>query len=181
MSKHQVERPRHLGEIERLDEQTRVPDLPAAAAAHEAPELLLVGPSAPLRLSLEGAEGSKVALSVDNLFHAGGTKDTDQLVFQVCDAHVETESFHVGALEVGSEAGPLESASKVVLLSGVTETREPDAEPLRAKLVQVPPDGLRTPDWNDGNALGVEVPTAALSERFKRALIADPFDEHDRP
>jgi hypothetical protein len=35
MSKYQVKRPRHLGEIKRLDEQTRVPDLPAAAAAHE--------------------------------------------------------------------------------------------------------------------------------------------------
>ena len=35
MSKYQVKRPRHLGEIKRLDEQTRVPDLPAAAADHE--------------------------------------------------------------------------------------------------------------------------------------------------
>ena len=31
MSKYQVKRPRHLGEIERIDEQTRVFDLPAAA------------------------------------------------------------------------------------------------------------------------------------------------------
>lgn len=56
MSKHQVKRPGHLGEIERLDEQARVSDLPPAAAAHPAPELLLPGPSSPRRLLLERAE-----------------------------------------------------------------------------------------------------------------------------
>jgi len=95
-----VKRPRHLGEIKRLDEQTRVPDLPAAAAAHEAPKLLLIGPSLPRRLLLEGAERSKLSLSVNDPFHRGGTKSADQLVLQVCDAHVETESFHIGASEV---------------------------------------------------------------------------------
>jgi len=69
MSKYQVKRPRHLGEIERFDEQTRVSDLPPAAAAHEAPKLLLNSPSLPCRLLLEGAEGSKLSLSVDDLFH----------------------------------------------------------------------------------------------------------------
>jgi len=73
MSKYQVKRPRHLGEIKRLDEQTRVPDLPAAAAAHEAPKLLLIGPSLPRRLLLEGAERSKLSLSVNDPFHRGGT------------------------------------------------------------------------------------------------------------
>ena len=100
MSKYQVKRPRHLGEIKRLDEQTRVPDLPAAAAAHEAPKLLLIGPSLPRRLLLEGAERSKLSLSVSDPFHRGGTKSADQLVLQVCDTHLETESFHIGASEV---------------------------------------------------------------------------------
>ena len=70
MSEHQVERPRHLAEIERLDEQARVAGLPAAAAAHEAPKLILGGSASPLRLLLEGAEGSEVALRVDDLLHA---------------------------------------------------------------------------------------------------------------
>ena len=56
MSKYLVKRPRHLGELKRLDEQARVSDLPPAAAAHEAPKLLLVGPSLPRSLLLEGAE-----------------------------------------------------------------------------------------------------------------------------
>src|SRR6266508_1317335 len=158
MSKHEVKRPGHLSEIKCLDEQTRVPDLAAAAAAHEAPKLLLTGPSLPRRLFLKGAERSKVSLSVDDLFHGSGTESADQLVLQVCDAHVETESFHIGASEVGAEAGSLETSLELALLCGVTETREPDVEPLRAELIQEPPDGLRTSDRHNGNALGVELP-----------------------
>ena len=107
MSKYQFKRPRHLGEIKRVDEQTCVSDLPTAAAAHEAPKLRLNGPSLPRRLLLEGAEGSKVSLSVNDLFHGGGIESADQLVLQVCNAHVETESFHIGASEVGAESGTL--------------------------------------------------------------------------
>ena len=92
MREHQVERPRHLGEIERLDEEARVADLPPAAAAHEAPKLLLGRPSLPRRLLLEGAEGAKLAVSVDDSFHRGGTESADQLVLQVCVAHVEARA-----------------------------------------------------------------------------------------
>jgi hypothetical protein len=42
MSKYTVHRPRHFSEIQRVDEQGRVLDLPAAAGAHEAPKLLLI-------------------------------------------------------------------------------------------------------------------------------------------
>ena len=69
MSKDPVKRPGHLGEIERIDEQLGVSDLAATAAAHETPKLLLSGPSSPLRLLLERPEASKVALSVNYLFH----------------------------------------------------------------------------------------------------------------
>jgi len=180
MSKYQVKRPRHLGEIQRVDEQPRVSDLPAAAAAHEAPKLLLSGPSLPRRLLLEGTEGSKLSLSIDDLFHGGGTESADQLVLQICDAHVETQPFHFDASEVGAEANPVETAPEVALLCGVIETRQPDVKPLRAEQIQEPSYGLRTPNWHNGNALSVKIPTAALSERFERALVADPFDEHDR-
>ena len=91
MSKYQVERPRHLREIKRIDEQPRVSDLPATAAAHEAPKLILNRPSSPLRLFLEGAEGSKVSLGVDDLFYGSDTESAYQLVLQICDAHVETK------------------------------------------------------------------------------------------
>jgi hypothetical protein len=180
MGKHPVKRPRHLGEIKRLDEQTRVSDLPAAAAAHEAPKLLLGGPSLPCRLLLESAEGSKVSLCVDDLFHGGGAESADQLVLQVCHAHVEAQPFHLDASEVGAEAGPLEATPEVALLSGVTETSQPDAEPVRAEHVQKSSDRLRASDRHHGNALGHKVPTMALGERLERGPVADPFDEHDR-
>src|SRR5438477_6539829 len=138
MSKHQVERPRHLGQIERLDEQTRIPDLATAAAAHEAPELLLGGPSLPRRLLLKGAEGSKVSLSFDDLFDGVGAESADQLVLQVGVAHVEAELFHVGPGEAGAETGPLETAPERHLLCSVAETRQPDVKPVRAEPIQEP-------------------------------------------
>ena len=180
MSKYTVQWPRHLGRSQRVDEQGRGLDLPAAVGAEEAPELLLIGPSSPCRLLLKGAERFKVTLSVDDLFHGGGTEGADQLVLQVCGAHVETECFHIGASEVGAEAGPLETALEDALLCGVTEARQSDVKPLRAEQIQEASYSLRTPDRHDGSALSVEIPTMARSERFERELVADPFDKHDR-
>jgi hypothetical protein len=134
----------------------------------------------PRRLLLESAEGSKVSLSVNDPFHRGGTERPDQLVLQVCDAHVETPPFHIDAGEVGAEAGPLETAPEFGLFCHITETRQRDVKPLRAEQIQEPSDGLRTPNRHNGNALGAKIPTTAVTERFERALVADPFNEHDR-
>ena len=60
--------------MQRVDEQARVSDLPASATTHEAPKLILSGPSLPRRLPLEGAERSKLTLGVEDLFHGGGTE-----------------------------------------------------------------------------------------------------------
>ena len=59
-------------------------------------------------------------------------------------------------------------------------TGQPDVEPLRAEQVQEPPDGLRAPDWQNGDPLGMKVAATALSQRLERALVADPLDQHDR-
>jgi hypothetical protein len=180
MGEHLVKRPRHLGELKRLDEQTRVSDLPPPAAAHEAPKLLLLSPALPGSLLLEGAEGPKLTLGVNDPFHGGGTESADQLFLQVCVARVETQVFHIDARKVGAEAGALKTAPEGALLCGVIETRQPDAEPLRAEHVQEPFYGLRTPNWHNGNPLGVKIPATATSERFERALVADPFNQHYR-
>jgi hypothetical protein len=45
MCKYTVQRPRHVSEIQRVDEHGRGLDLPATVGAEEAPELLLSGPS----------------------------------------------------------------------------------------------------------------------------------------
>src|SRR3990170_8657876 len=92
-----VERPWHPGEVRCFDERACVLDLPAAEGAHEAPKLLLDSPRSLRRLHLERAEQSQVALIVDDPFHRGSAEGSDQLVFQVRDAHVEAELFHIGA------------------------------------------------------------------------------------
>jgi hypothetical protein len=180
MSKDPVKRPGHLHQVERIDEQLGVPDLTATAAAHETPKLFLCGPSSPLRLLLERPEASKVALSVNHLFHCGGTEGTDQLVLQVCDADIETQAFEIGACDVGAEAGSLETALEVALLCRVAETRQLEVEPLRSELGDEPSDCLRPPDRHYGNALGLQIATTALSERLDRELVAGPFNEHHR-
>ena len=69
VSKDPVKRPRHLAEVERINEQLGVSDLAASAAAHEAPKLLFGGPSSPLRLLLKRPEASEVALPLNHPFY----------------------------------------------------------------------------------------------------------------
>jgi hypothetical protein len=165
--------------VERLDEETLVADLSAAAAAHEAPELVLRGPALPLRLLLQRAEGAKVSVRLDDLLNRGDAESANQLLLEIGDTHVETEPFHVAAREVGPEPGTLERTAEVVFLTRVAETRQLHVESLGSESMQEPPDRVRTPDRHDCDALGVEVAAAALGKRFDRALVADPFDEYD--
>src|SRR5881394_106615 len=65
--KDSVERPRHLVQIECLDEETRIADLAAAAATHEPVQLLRGRPSPALRLLLERYERPKVAVLADDV------------------------------------------------------------------------------------------------------------------
>jgi hypothetical protein len=109
-----------------------------------------------------------------------GTESADQLVLEVRDAHVEAQPFHIDASEVRSQARSLETVPELALLCSVTETRQPDVKPLGTEQFQEASYSLRTPDWHNRNALGVKIPTPALSERSQRDPIAHPFDEHDR-
>jgi hypothetical protein len=177
VGKHLVQWPRHPTEIQRSDEQRSISDLPVP---HEAPELLLIALSSLGGLLLEGPERPELTLSLDDLFHSRGAERADQLVLQVRIAYVETELFHPGAREVGAEAGAFESAPEVVLLSGIAEACQPDVESLRAEQVEEATDGVRTTHGHDRDALGIEISTTALGQRFERALVADAFDEHNR-
>src|SRR5215471_17951569 len=67
VGEHEIERPWDSGEVECLDEQARVPDLPAVAAPQEPMELLLDWTSPPVRLLLERSERPELALRVDDL------------------------------------------------------------------------------------------------------------------
>jgi hypothetical protein len=180
MRKYTIERPRHACELQRLHEQPGVADLPAAVGADEAPKLLLAAPCSPRRLLLERAERSKLALSLDDLFHSDGTKAADQLVLQVDDADVEPECLHLGATKVGAEAGPLQTAPEVALLAGVTQARQSDVQARRTEQLKEASDVPGTAHRHDGNALSGEIPTTAPGERLERDLVAPPFNKHDR-
>ena len=180
MREYPVERARHLVEVERFHEQARVSNLPTAAAAHEAAKLLLERPSLPRGLLLERAERSEVSVSVDDPFDRGGAESADQLVFEVADAHVEAEPFHIGARDVGAQAGALETAAEVAFLRGIAEARQFDVQTARAEEVQESSDRLRAADRHDADAVGLEIPPTARSQRFDPDLVAEPFDQHDR-
>ncbi len=119
-------------------------------------------------------------MGVDDLFYGGDTVSADQLVLQICDAHVEAQPLHFDACEVGAEGGSLETSSEVTLLARVAETRQPDPKTLGPELIQEPPYGLGTADRHDGDALGFEIPATPHGECLESALIADSLDEHDR-
>src|SRR5437867_1813005 len=136
MSEHSVQGPGHMAEVQRLDQQRRILDLPAPAGAHEAPKLFQCGPPLLRRLLLERAERSKFTLIVDDLFNDRDTEGPDQLVLQVRDAHVEAESLHVGASQVGAEASPLETAPEVIFLCGVAEAAQSEVQSPRSELLQ---------------------------------------------
>jgi hypothetical protein len=174
------QRARHVSGVERADEVGGVPELPSATAAHEASQLLLDGLTFPGRLLLESAEGLEVTVGFDDAFDRNGSMRTNELVFQVSNAHVEPESLHVGAAEVGAKPGPLETAPEFVLLLDVAEPGEPEVLPPRAVPLQEASDGLRASHRQDEDPFGLEIPTPALGKGFDRLLVADPFDEYDR-
>jgi len=181
MSKYTIQRPRHARELQRVDQQPRVADLAAAVGADEAPKLRLAAPCSPGRLLLEGVERSKLTLGLDDLFHTGGTEAADQLVLQVGDAHIEPECLHLDATEVGAEAGPLQTAPEVGLLTGVTQARQPDVQAPRTEQLQEASDVAGTAHWHHGNARSGKIATIARSERLKRDLVAAPLNQHNRP
>src|SRR4030095_9055123 len=139
---------------------------------------LLAAPCSPRRLLLERAERSKLALSLDDLFHTGGTKAAEQLVLPVSDAHVEPEGFHLGATEVGNAHGPLQPAPDAPPLAGVTQPRQPEVQPPRTESFQEVSDVPRTAHWHHGNARSGKIPTTAVSERLERDLGADPLHKN---
>jgi hypothetical protein len=68
---------------------------------------------------------------------------------------------------------------KVSCLCDVAEAGQLEVQPLRTEVREEASDGLRTPDWHDGDALSVKIAAALTSESLDRDLVADPFNEHD--
>src|SRR5216683_2338848 len=149
-------------------------------ARGRAAEVRLMRAPSPCRLILKASKRFQLTFRVDDTFHGSRTQGADQLVLQVCDADVETESFHVGACEIGAETGPFQTTLEVALLCGVTEAGESNVQAPRAESIEEAPDVFRTSHRHNGDALPIKIQVAARSERFKRKLIADPFNQYNR-
>jgi hypothetical protein len=152
---------RHPFEIEGLDEESRVPRLAAAAAAHEAAKLLFDRSAAPLDLLLKRAERREVAVLFDHLQDAFGPQGADQLRLQVRLADVEN----------GRQAGALEGTPELRLLGRVAEAGYPGP----AKALEVTADRLRAAHCDDLDCVRSE--TASLGQRLEGDLVAGTFDE----
>jgi hypothetical protein len=173
---HAVERARCTAEIERLHKRRCESNFPVG---EEAAELLLSRPCSMRGLLLVGAKRSQLPMRGEDLLHHTGTEATDQLVLQIRLAHIEAEPLHVGAAEVATEAGALESEPQRALLSRVAETGQPDIRATRTVQIQEPADCLRAPNRHDGNTLGRENPATSQSKRHQRDLVTDALNKHD--
>ena len=176
MLEHPIERPRYVVEVQRVDEQARVPDLPVVQPTAE---LRLERPVLMCRLLLKGAKGRQLTLGFGDSKQRGGAYGTDQLLLQVCDANVEAEGLHLRAVHVRAEAGAFDTSLEGVLLRSITEARHLHVQASRPVDLEDAADGLCPSDRNDRYPLSGKVPTPPLGERLDRDLVADPLDEHD--
>ncbi len=181
MREHSKEWPRYAGRIERIDKQARVADLPAVGAAHEASQLRFDSPSTPRGLLLEGAEGSEVALRLEDGFDGGVTETADQLVFEISDADVEAETLHLGPREARAEARSFEGAPEDGLFACIAQSGDRYAGALSADVGQEPSDAVGASDRKNPHAFGSKVRAAARRQRLEGNLVAHSFDGDDGP
>src|ERR1700737_1194356 len=121
-----------------------VVDLAAGGGSHEAPQLLRTGPVPLGGLPGERAERPELTLNFDQLLDPGDAERADQLIFQVGEAHEETEPGQARPVETRTgprtKPGPFQAAPEIALLPLVAQARQPDAEPPRTEQVKKVPD-----------------------------------------
>src|SRR4051812_49252562 len=130
-------------------------------------------------LLLVRAKGLQLPVRGQHFLHGWGTEAADQLVLQVPVAHEEAELLHLGAVEVGTEAGALERAPELALLARVGEPGQPYARAARAVERQVAADRVCAPDRQDGDAITPQIAATTARQRLQRDLVADALDQYD--
>lgn len=173
---HAVEGTRYPFEIERLDEERRIPDL---AIPHESPELLLAPQLSLDHLLLKGAERAKLALGLDDLLDRRRPERAHELGLEVGVADEEAEAFEPGPRETATEARDLDSAPDDLDLARVAEARQLDAGAAGAEPVEEAADRVHASGRDDDDALGGEIPPAAGCQGLDGELVADALDEDD--
>ena len=180
MGEHPIEGPRHVIEVQCLDEQAPVADLAARGRAQEASKLLLAAPLTLRGLTLERAERSRLTLRIDDLLYGVDTEVTDQLVLQVLDAPMKPQLLHLGRTQVLPETGTMKATLDVTDLGRVEETRKSEVPPVWAPHVEEVADARRTSHRHDGDAISVEIYASALGQCFERVSVTDTLHEHHR-
>jgi hypothetical protein len=180
MGEDSVEWPRDALEIERIDEEAGIADLAASAAAQEPPKLLLVGPAAPLRHLLERPKPTEITVGAKDCFDGRRTERPDELILQICDAHVEPKLLQVHTSEVGAKTGALECPAKHRLLFCIAQSREPRAIIPWTELVEESCDAVGASEPNNADVRRYKVHPASLGQRLDRDLVAHALNDHDR-
>jgi hypothetical protein len=175
MREQQVQRSRNAVEVERLDHQRRVSDLPGTAS-EEAPKLSLDRSVVPLRLLLEGSERRELSARLEHRLDAGGAERPDQLALEIGLADEEAERLEVLARAGRPDAPALERPSEWHKLANVAKTRRSHAV---REIAQEPADRVGSSDRQDLHILGGEVAPEPTRERLDRSLVARAFDEYD--
>jgi len=180
VGEHPIEWPRHVIEVQCLDEQAPVADLAARGRAQKASKLLLAASLTLRGLTLERAERSRLTLRIDDLLYGVDTEVTDQLVLQVLDAPVKPQLLHLGRTQVLPETGTMKATLDVTDLGRVEETRKSEVPPVWAPHVEEVADVRRTSHRHDGDAISVEIYASALGQCFERVSVTDTLHEHHR-
>jgi hypothetical protein len=142
-------------------------------------ELLFGGPSAPLRLLLEGPERPELTPLLHDLHHPLGAERADQLVFEVLDAREEPEPLQLERRRAGSEPRPLEAATDIGLLGRIVQPGHGDVGPTPSEPLQVPLDVLRSAHRDHGDTICRQDATLSRGQRLERTSVAGSLDEDD--
>jgi hypothetical protein len=175
----QVEGPWEGGQVEGIDQEPRVLDLPAAGRAEEAAQPSVVRIVPVRRLAPEDVERREVPSTLDDFQHPVRSECADQLVLEVVDAGEEAERLQRRAVGRVAETGPTEPAPDESLLRGVVEPDQPVSEPARSEQLRVVAEVGRTPGRGDRDPLGDQVEVEPAGKGKYGDLVADALDEHD--
>jgi hypothetical protein len=166
--------------IECIDEQPSIADLPPRTAAHEAPQLRLDRPLAPLRLMLQRAKWLLIALLGDDRNHGGGAESPDEFVLQVEIAAEESPRFQIAAPGYLAEPMTFEAATKHRLLPGVIEPAQAAPIPTVTVGTEIRPDRLSAAEHGHLDARSLQVEPPPDRQRLQRDAITLALHEDDR-
>jgi hypothetical protein len=151
------------------------------SATDEAAQDREVGPAPLGRLAAEGLQRAQLARRRDDLLDRRDAEGADQLGLEVFDAGEEAEPGELDAGLRGAEAGTCQGPADHVLLAGVVQAGQRDAEPVRAEQPDEMPDVGHPAHRHHGDALGRQVAAPAGRDDAHRRLVAVALDEYRGP